>query len=154
MSVDSEGKLHGVCGFNLIDEHINQTVTPEFFHWSFKFISGRFVHGHIDGLVLLSTWQGTAMYANIVDGVLHGPAFATLRQPVFDIWVGQSILKKHFTLSQVWFPFSEQRIHSQSRCNPSIWCSRNSICGKVQKWKSAWCLLVGIDQQRLHSWHC
>ena len=91
MSVDSDGKLHGVCGFNLIDEHINQTVTPDFFHWSFKFISGRFVHGHIDGLVLLSTWQGTAMYANIVDGVLHGPAFATLRQPVFDIWVGQRL---------------------------------------------------------------
>ena len=93
MSVDSEGKLHGVCVFNLIDKHINQTVTHEFFHWSFKFISGMFVHGHIEGLVLLSTWQGTDMYANIVNGVLHGPAFANLRQPVFDIWVGQGIIK-------------------------------------------------------------
>ena len=53
------------------------------------YMSSPLWHGHIDGLVLLSTWQGTAMYANIVDGVLHGPAFATLRQPVFDIWVGQ-----------------------------------------------------------------
>ena len=87
ISIDAKGYLHGVCGLNLIDEHVNKTATPEFFHWSYSFISGRFIHGQIKGLVLSTTWEGTIMYFNVKNGVLHGPAFATLRQPVYEFWV-------------------------------------------------------------------
>ena len=93
ISFDKNGKLHGVCGFQIIPEHINKTGMPDFFHWSIKFFSGRFHHGQLEGLVLWTTWQGTLMYANVRNGVLHGPAIATLRQPIYDVWVSHSSMR-------------------------------------------------------------
>ena len=47
ISLDPNGKLHGVCGFELLPEFYNKSGTLDFFHWSLKHFSGRFVHGKL-----------------------------------------------------------------------------------------------------------
>ena len=87
ISLDLNGKLHGVCGFDLLPEFYNKTGTHDFFHWSLKHFSGRFVHGKLEGYVSFLTWQGTVMLATFNNGELHGPAIALGRTVVYDIWV-------------------------------------------------------------------
>ena len=87
ISLDPNGKLHGVCGFDLLPEIYNKTGTHDFFHWSLKHFSGRFVHGKLEGFVSFLTWQGTVMLATFKNGELHGPAIGLGRVVVYDIWV-------------------------------------------------------------------
>ena len=87
ISLDPNGKLHGVCGFELLPEFYNKTGTHDFFHWSLKHFSGRFVHGKLEGYVSFLTWQGTVMLATFKNGELHGPAIGLGRAVVYDIWV-------------------------------------------------------------------
>lgn len=88
MGLDSDGKLHGYFSLNLEQQFWNQTGNSNFFPWSIKSISGTFIHGLLEGYVIWITWYNTVMFASVKNGVLHGPAFAFNRQPVYDIWVG------------------------------------------------------------------
>ena len=85
--LDKEGNLHGTCKLSLENQYVNQTGTIDFFPWSINFITGRFINGLLDGVVILGTWQGTILFASFQEGILHGPAFGIIRQPMYDIWV-------------------------------------------------------------------
>ena len=84
---DPEGQLHGVCQFELVPDYYNQTGTNDFFHWSINGFSGRFIHGKLEGLVGMTTWQGNVMMASFTNGEMHGPAISYGRSPAYDIWV-------------------------------------------------------------------
>ena len=86
-SLDPQGLLHGTCTFVLPVEHYNSTGVHEFLDWSIKMFSGNFIHGKLNGVVLLVTWNAADIFATFKDGELHGPAFAFGRIPVFDIGV-------------------------------------------------------------------
>ena len=84
---DTEGQLHGVCQFELVPEYYNRTGMPDFFHWSINGFSGRFIHGKLEGIVGMTTWQGNVMMATFRNGEMHGPAISYGRSPVYNIWV-------------------------------------------------------------------
>ena len=86
-SLDLQGHLHGTCTFVLPSEHYNSTGTHDFLNWSIKLFSGNFIHGKLNGIVILVTWNAANIYATFKDGELHGPTFAYGRIPVFDIEV-------------------------------------------------------------------
>ena len=85
VSFDQFGSLHGTCTFELVPEYLNQTGIPDFFDWSIKHFSGTFIHGQLDGLVLMRTWQGSIILATFHKGELHGPAISYGRTPVYDL---------------------------------------------------------------------
>ena len=85
ISFDQNGNLHGVCAFELVPEFLNQTGMPDFFHWSIKFFSGTFIHGQLEGLVLMKTWQGSVLLTTFHKGEFHGPAVSYGRSPVYDL---------------------------------------------------------------------
>ena len=76
VSFDTDGQLHGFCSFELVHAFYNKTGTHDFLDWSLKYFGGKFVHGKLQGLVLLKTWRGVFIYATFKDGELHGPAYA------------------------------------------------------------------------------
>ena len=84
---DAEGQIHGVCQFELVPEYYNKTGTNDFFHWSINGFSGRFLHGLLEGIVQMTTWQGNVLMATFRNGEMHGPAISYGRTPVYDIWV-------------------------------------------------------------------
>ena len=87
-SMDTDGLIHGVCNFDLTRaEDMNKTGSPDFIDWRIKFFSGRFVHGKLQGMVLMMTWDGAIIFSTFKDGELHGPAFALGRIPIYDIGV-------------------------------------------------------------------
>ena len=86
-SLDLQGQLHGSCTFVLPVEHYNSTGTHAFLNWSIKLFSGNFIHGKLNGIVILVTWNSAIIHATFKDGELHGPAFAYGRIPVLDIEV-------------------------------------------------------------------
>ena len=85
--LNNEGNLHGTCKLTLDNEYVDQTGTIEFFPWSINFITGRFLNGLLDGVVILGTWQGTILFVTFKEGILHGPSYGIIRQPIYDIWV-------------------------------------------------------------------
>ena len=50
LTIDENMKPHGECVFNLVFEHYNSTGRHEFLNWSLKTISGKFIHGKLDGI--------------------------------------------------------------------------------------------------------
>ena len=84
ISFDTAGQLHGFCSFQLVQSFYNNTGTHNFLDWSLKYFGGRFVHGKLQGLVLLKTWRGVFIYAYFKDGELHGPAYALGQKFIYD----------------------------------------------------------------------
>ena len=87
VAFDTNGHLHGVCQLNLRHEFINNTGHHDFLDWSLKFISGRFVHGKLQGTAFLNTWRGVGIFATFKDGELHGPVHSLGRKFLFDVEV-------------------------------------------------------------------
>ena len=50
LTIDENMKPHGYCVFNLPIEYFNSTGRHEFLNWSLKTISGKFIHGKLDGI--------------------------------------------------------------------------------------------------------
>ena len=93
-SMDKDGLIHGVCNFDLTRaDDMNKTGSPDFIDWKIKFFSGRFVHGKLQGLVVMMTWDGAIIFSTFKDGELHGPAFALGRIPIYDIGVSFYLLQ-------------------------------------------------------------
>ena len=90
VSFDTHGQLHGLCQLNLKYEFFNKTGHHDFLEWSLKYISGHFIHGKLQGNVLLITWRGVGIYAVFKDGELHGPIHSIGRKFLFDIEVCNS----------------------------------------------------------------
>ena len=75
---------HGFCIFNLPIKYFNATGKHHFLNWSLKSITGNFVHGKIEGIGKLLTWQGQTIWATFKDGILHGPAYQYGIVPILD----------------------------------------------------------------------
>lgn len=84
ISFDTEGMLHGYCSFQLERAYFNQTGTHDFLNWSMKSFSGRFLHGKLEGLVLIQTWRGVILFVEFKDGQMHGRAHAIGQKFIFD----------------------------------------------------------------------
>ena len=114
VAFDTNGNLHGLCQFNIRREFINKTGQHNFLDWSLKFISGKFVHGKLQGHAFLTTWRGVGIVATFKDGELHGPIHSMGRKFLFDVEVIHLQLCQDSNESINILYFSEKRIQIQS----------------------------------------
>lgn len=89
-SRDENGALHGYCGFSIGDRFFNKTGYYGQLKWSIESFSGRFIHGQLDGVVLMNTWFGGKIFATFKNGVMHGPVASYGQFPLLDIEVVMS----------------------------------------------------------------
>jgi hypothetical protein len=75
LSLDLNAQLHGLCGFQIVNEHINLTGHHDLLQWSPKNIVGRFIHGKLHGVAAMVTWRGNYLFPTFKDGVIHGPVY-------------------------------------------------------------------------------
>ncbi len=85
VSIDTHGQLHGVCNFKSNEEFNNKTGRHELLDWSPRFISGRFVHGQLEGIVIIHTWRSNFILATFKEGVMHGPVYVYGLSAILDI---------------------------------------------------------------------
>ncbi len=83
--LDPQGRLHGICDFESEDEFFNQTGRHELLNWAPRYISGRFVHGRLEGMVTIHTWMSNLILATFKEGVMHGPVYSYGLSSVLDI---------------------------------------------------------------------
>ena len=76
MSIDENGDLHGAFAVELPNEedHGKSGSIPNL-DWSPKIISGNFVHGKLNGIVMILTYKLQAIFAMTQDNVFHGPCY-------------------------------------------------------------------------------
>ena len=84
LSVDEDLKPHGECNFNLDPQFYNDTGFHNFLNWSPKMISGRFIHGVLQGTLTMYTWRGQLGYFTVKNGILHGPGVMYGIVPILD----------------------------------------------------------------------
>ena len=109
VAFDTNGHLHGLCQLNLGREFLNNTGHHDFLDWSLKFITGKFVHGKLQGTAFLNTWRGVGIFATFKDGELHGPVQALGRKFLFDVEVIKQLCQDSIGSINILY-FSEKRI--------------------------------------------
>ena len=88
LSIDKNLNPHGLCRLTLPGNwkirHQYESGKHKFLDWSIKQILGKFIHGKLNGLVIMLTWQTQIIFTTFVDGVMHGPAFVYGTTQIFD----------------------------------------------------------------------
>ena len=150
---DSSNKLHGsqtvIVGSG--EDSAEHKLVPAF-PWaansSLYAVSGRFVHGELQGTVVLYYSLARGGYVQVNDGYMHGGIITYGQIPVLPVsfyWLTSSVsCSIMFLLS---FP---DQVFSASE--GTVQFQRNILHGSLQKWKALWKILAWYDGGWFSSW--
>ena len=96
MNTDGEGRLHGECIITL-GSHRQSDPTSK---WIPKHLVGQWIHGVMDGLVLVDTPKGQQLFAIVRQDCLHGPALLLNTAPVLPVRIFSNNFRKTKNIEQ------------------------------------------------------